>query len=125
LQDQVASSIVGAIEPKLRRSEIERAGRKPTGSLDAYDLYLRALAKLTAESYSEAIRFARLALDIDPSYAPPAALIAFARAMEVTQGWTHPDETGIAEIAGLARRAIPIRQRGSRRTVDGNFGHGA
>jgi TolB-like protein len=41
LQDQVASSVAGAIEPKLRRSEIERASRKPTASLTAYDLYLR------------------------------------------------------------------------------------
>ena len=47
LQDQVASSVVGAIEPKLRQSEIERAARKPTASLDAYDLYLRALAGTT------------------------------------------------------------------------------
>jgi hypothetical protein len=53
--------------------------------------------KLTAENYSEAIRFAQLALDIDPSYAPPAALIAFTRAMEVTQGW------GPAQM----RRALP------------------
>ena len=45
LQDQVASSVVGAIEPKLPQSEIERANRKPTESLDAYDLYLRALAE--------------------------------------------------------------------------------
>jgi TolB-like protein/class 3 adenylate cyclase len=45
LQDQVASSVVGAIEPRLRLSEIDRATRKPTESLDAYDLYLRALAE--------------------------------------------------------------------------------
>src|SRR5438094_942304 len=38
LQDQVASSVAGAIEPKLRQSEIERAARKPTESLDAYAL---------------------------------------------------------------------------------------
>src|SRR5215472_12548245 len=53
LQDEVASGVAGAIEPKIRQSEIERARRKPTESLDAYDLYLRALAqfnKLTAES---------------------------------------------------------------------------
>jgi adenylate cyclase len=46
LQDEVASRVAGAIEPKLRQSEIERAARKPTQSLDAYDLYLRALAEL-------------------------------------------------------------------------------
>ncbi|HMF25235.1 MAG TPA: adenylate/guanylate cyclase domain-containing protein, partial [Pseudolabrys sp.] len=46
LQDQVASGVIGAIEPKLLRSEIERAIRKPTENLDAYDLYLRALEKI-------------------------------------------------------------------------------
>ena len=45
LQDQVASTVVGAIEPKLRQSETERAARKPTEYLDAYDLYLRAQAE--------------------------------------------------------------------------------
>jgi adenylate cyclase len=45
LQDQVASSVVGAIEPKLQVSEIQRASRKPTEKLDAYDVYLRALAE--------------------------------------------------------------------------------
>ena len=35
LQDQVASSVVGAIEPRLRLSEIDRATRKPTASIDA------------------------------------------------------------------------------------------
>jgi len=43
LQDRVAASVVGAIEPRLRLSEIQRALRKPTASLSAYDLYLRGL----------------------------------------------------------------------------------
>jgi len=45
LQDQVASSVAGAIEPKLRQSEIERASRKPTANLTAYDLYLPLSAR--------------------------------------------------------------------------------
>src|SRR5215467_13357928 len=78
LQDQVASNVVGAIEPRLRQSEIERARRKPTENLDAWELYLRALAqfhKLTTDSYSEAIRLAGQAVDIDPSYASAASLV--------------------------------------------------
>src|SRR5467141_2338498 len=43
LQDKVAISVAGVIEPTLRQSEIERARRKRPDSLDAYDLYLRAL----------------------------------------------------------------------------------
>src|SRR6516165_3139015 len=82
LQDLVASNVAGAIEPKLRRSEIERASRKPTANLTAYDLYLRALAqssRYTEESLAEAVVLARRALTIDPSYAPAAALVGRCR----------------------------------------------
>src|SRR4030095_9809311 len=44
LQDQVTASVVGAIAPRLEQAEIDRARRKPTESLDAYDLFLRGLA---------------------------------------------------------------------------------
>src|SRR3546814_6733867 len=44
LQDQMAASVVGAIAPQLERAEIERAQRKQTERLDAYDYYLRAVA---------------------------------------------------------------------------------
>jgi hypothetical protein len=46
LQDKVAASVVGAIAPKLEQAEIERAKRKPTESLDAYDCYLRGIASV-------------------------------------------------------------------------------
>ena len=44
LQDRVTASVVGAIAPKLQQAEIERAKRKPTDSLDAYDHFLRGMA---------------------------------------------------------------------------------
>jgi hypothetical protein len=46
----------------LRQSEIERAVRKPTANLDAYDLYLRALAQsyhYTDEGLAEAVSIPR------------------------------------------------------------------
>ena len=46
LQDEIAGSVVAATEPSLRAVEIARARAKPTHSLDAYDLYLRALSEL-------------------------------------------------------------------------------
>src|SRR5262249_48611611 len=90
LQDQVASSVAGAIEPKLRQSEIERASRKQTANLTAYDLYLRALAqsyRYTEEALAEAVLLARRALAIDPSYAPAAAMIGWCRVLQRVQGW--------------------------------------
>ena len=59
LQDRVTESVVGAIAPAVEKAEIERAKRKPTDSLDAYDHYLRGLAAVyqwTRESLSEALR---------------------------------------------------------------------
>jgi adenylate cyclase len=42
VQDRITASVVGAIEPKLRQAEIERARRKPANNLQAYDLVLRS-----------------------------------------------------------------------------------
>jgi TolB-like protein len=109
LQDRVASSVVGAIEPKLRLSEIERASRKPTGSLGAYDLYLRALAQVyrhTEEGFGEAVTLLRQALAIDPFYAPAAALVGFCRTAQRVTGWGGASESDIAEDVRLARQAL-------------------
>src|SRR3954454_4201561 len=59
LQDRVTAKVVGEIAPRLEQVEIERAKRKPTENLDAYDYFLRGLASLhewTRESNDEALR---------------------------------------------------------------------
>jgi adenylate cyclase len=43
LQDQITDRVVAAVEPSVQKSEIERSRQKRPDSLDAYDLYLRAL----------------------------------------------------------------------------------
>jgi adenylate cyclase len=108
LQDQVAARVVGAIEPKLRQSEIERATRKPTESLDAYDLYLRALAqmqKYTRPGRDAAIALLKKALAIDPSYAPVAAAIGWCRVAEAAVG-SPVSASEIAESVRLAAQAV-------------------
>jgi TolB-like protein/class 3 adenylate cyclase len=109
LQDQVASSVVGAIEPKLRSSEIARATHKPTESLDAYDLYLRGLAefnKVTQEGYEAAFQLAQRSLAVDPSYAPAAAMAAWCRTYQAAQGWVRNTPDITAEAVRLAKQAI-------------------
>ena len=107
LQDQVTTSVVAAIAPKITQAEIERARRKPAGSLDSYDLYLRALAlshQFTPESLSEAVAVLRKAMEIDPSYAPAAALSLFCFC------WWHSEARGqrpqTDEAVRLARRMM-------------------
>ena len=122
LQDQVASSVVGAIEPKLRHSEIERAARKPIESLDAYDLYLRALAlrhRHTDNDIREAIALTRRALAIDPAYAPAAAMIGWCRIHQVSHSGSPVSQTEAAEAVSLARRAIAAGEEDSEIPLDG------
>jgi adenylate cyclase len=107
LQDQVASGVVGAIEPKLRSAEIERAIHKPTENLGAYDLYLRALAqfwKWTPDGWNEAVDLLRRALDIDPSYATAAGLFAWCRVVEQTRRQISAQERD--EASRFARLAV-------------------
>jgi TolB-like protein/class 3 adenylate cyclase len=109
LQDQVASSVAGAIEPKLRQSEIARASRKPTANLTTYDLYLRALAqssRYTEEGLAEAVVLARQALATDSSYAPAAALVGWCRGLQRVQGWGALSADDIDEACRLARQAL-------------------
>src|SRR4051794_8731975 len=42
LQDKVALSVTGVIEPALQAAETVRSAGRPTADLTAYDLYLRA-----------------------------------------------------------------------------------
>jgi adenylate cyclase len=110
LQDQVATRVAGVIEPRLRLSEIERANRKLPQSLDAYDLYLRALGKFhmhSREGVLEAIDLLRRALVIDPTYAPAAALIGECCVVRGAYAGAPPlSEAEVDEIVRLAKQAI-------------------
>jgi TolB-like protein len=79
LQDEIALSAVGAIEPSLRRAEVERVRRKRPDSLDAYDLVLRAQSDVFSGMPAGATRALSLpenALALDPTYALAHAFAA-------------------------------------------------
>jgi tetratricopeptide (TPR) repeat protein len=108
LQDQVTASVVGAIAPKLEQAEIERAQRKPTESLDAYDYYLRGIAafnRWTREANEEALSLVYKAIDLDQSFASAYSLAARCHVQRKTHGWVTDRAYEIAETARLARRA--------------------
>jgi adenylate cyclase len=72
LQDQVTMNVVGAIEPRLRKAEIERANRKPTENLGAYDYFLRGLSRFhlhTRQGNEDALKLFMKVVDLDPNYA--------------------------------------------------------
>jgi TolB-like protein/Flp pilus assembly protein TadD len=111
LQDKVTECVIGAIEPTLRKAEIERARRKRPDSLAAYDLFLRALTplhKLRPEANAEALRLLEQAIAIDSGYAPALAYAAWCYEQRVLHGWSTALEADTAAAVRLAREALAI-----------------
>ena len=79
LQDNVASSVAGVIEPTLQAAETARSAGRPTDDLTAYDLYLRAYALVLSSSRQipEALRLMEQAIARDPRYGTALAWAAF------------------------------------------------
>ena len=112
LQDQVTTSVVGAIAPKLEQVEIERAKRKPTESLDAYDYYLRGLSSFyqftSRQAYAEALRLFNRAIEIDRDFASAYGRAAYCYAWGKASGWMTDSGNQIAEVARLVQRAVEL-----------------
>ena len=108
LQDSITASVIGAIAPKLEQAEIERAKRKPSESLDAYDFYLRGMASVhlwTKEATSEALRLFYKAIELDRDFASAYGMAAWCYAWRKWNGWMTDPVQEIAETERLARRA--------------------
>jgi len=107
LQDEITMSVVGAIEPSLRRVEIERAKRKRVENLDAYDLYLRAYPYAHTgmpDDVDKALELLTEALSLQPDYA--AALAAAAGCYEQRYVWRGRREADKVAALRHARAAI-------------------
>jgi adenylate cyclase len=105
-------NVIGAISPRLECAEIERAKRKPTESLQAYDYYFRALAcvyRFAPEANIEAFKLTKIASGIDPEFAAAYALGARCYIQRKAFGWKiDPVSQEIAEARRLAKRAIEL-----------------
>jgi TolB-like protein/class 3 adenylate cyclase len=106
LQDQVASGVVGAIDPKLLAAEMARIKRKAPADLNAYDCFLRAsdlIYQWTDESHEKALRLLYQAIDLDPEYAQAYAFAAYCFVWRWSTGRLPDAEYG--EARRLAREA--------------------
>ncbi len=111
LQDQVTSGVVGVIAPKIERAEIERAKRKTTNSLDAYDYYLHGLASLyrdTKEANDEAIRLFGKAIDLDPDFAAAYGVSALCYVSRRWKRWMVDPQKEVKQVARLVDRAAAL-----------------
>jgi TolB-like protein len=109
LQDQVAISVAGVIEPALRAAEVQRAVERPRPDPTAYDLYLRALRPIGSwdkQDHEEALDRLSHAIEQDAAYGPAIALSAWCHMALYNNGWTDDPEATRQKAISLARRAV-------------------
>jgi TolB-like protein len=110
LQDQLSAMIVGAISPKLEQAEIERARRKPTESLHAYDYYLRGMASFHhggRKALAQALELFKKAIQLDPGFASAYAMAAWCCSLPLSFVGTAGREE-LREAERLARLAARL-----------------
>jgi TolB-like protein len=109
LQDKVASSVAGVIEPALQAAERARSVGRPTGDLTAYDLYLRAYAMvLSSGAIPEALRLMEQAIARDPRYGPALAWTANYYVRRCTDGTSEDPREDSQKGSDFARRALQV-----------------
>jgi adenylate cyclase len=111
LQDQVTARVVGEIAPKVERAEIERATRKPTESLHAYDYFLRGMANVhqwTRAANDEALRLFSKAIELDLGFAAAYGMAAWCYIWRKLNGWVIDRAQETSEGARLAWKAVEL-----------------
>jgi adenylate cyclase len=110
LQDKVASSVAGVIEPALQAAETARSANRPTTDLTAYDLYLRAYAMLLSSSRQtpEALGLMEQAIERDPRYGPALAWAAHCCFRLLLDGRSEDPAADRLKGPDFARRALEV-----------------
>jgi adenylate cyclase len=109
LQEMVASSVAGVIEPALQAAEIRRSSERPTSDLRAYDLYLRAVPHIYAwerGSTLAALNLLGKAIERDPSYGPALAYTAYCHVQIDVNGWAEDWEANRRKAIVFVEKAV-------------------
>jgi len=108
LQDKVASSVAGVIEPALQAAETARSASRPNSDPTIYDLYLRAYAMLfsSTKEIPKALHLLEQAIERGPRYGPALALAAVCCLRQVYDDQSASPQRDRGKGADFARRAL-------------------
>ena len=109
LQDEITMRVVGAIEPSLRKAEIDRIARKRPNTFNAYDLLLRSQQFVFAGMPKEAAKAIPLleeALKLEPDYSAAHAYLSWCLHSRYGRGGLH-EEDRLAAVRH-ARAAVAL-----------------
>ena len=110
LQDKVASSVAGVIEPTLQTVEVDRASRRPTNDLAAYDLYLRAYALMLspARRVPDVLSLLDKAIERDPNFGLALAWAAICGFLCDANNWSEDLKDNWRKGLQCGRRAVQV-----------------
>ena len=111
LQDQVALSVAGVIEPTLEAAEIRRSGRSWANDTTTYDLYLRALSdhlSFQKDRVFRALDLLEKAIEREPGFGPALSVAAWCHVQIDTYGWARDHEQNRRDGLALAHRALQV-----------------
>jgi adenylate cyclase len=114
LQDEITTTIAGAIQPELLKFERDRIAEQPQHNEDAYELYQRGAwhhYRQTKQDNVEAQAFFGKALAIDPQYPQATAALAITLTSAAMLGWTEDADARFEEAYVTAQRAVSLDQR--------------
>jgi adenylate cyclase len=114
LQDEIAHTIAGAIEPELLKFERERIAERPPESEDAYELYQHGVWHHYRQNKAdniEAQAYFRRALAIDSQYPQATAALSISLSSAAMIGWADDADARFEEAYGLARQAVTLDPR--------------
>lgn len=109
IQDRIVRDIVGKLHLKLTELEQQRAFSKPTESLEAHDLLLRArwlLNRSDRGANREARSLLGRALELDPQYAEAHCDMGLAEFQRATEGWVEDAAQATRRAETLARQVL-------------------
>jgi len=109
LQDEIVSTIAGAIQPELLKFERDRIAQQPPRSEDAYELYQHGMWRHYRQNKAdntEAQAYFRQALAIEPQYPQATAALSIALSSAAMLGWADNADAGFEEAYELALQAV-------------------
>lgn len=112
VQEDITKNIVTALAVKVSAAEEQRAARKTTNVMDAYDYYLRGRAiwtnpnKVTPEGNEEARTLFENSIALDPSYAPAYSELSYVYVREYQNGWSTNETASLKKAQEYAEKAL-------------------
>jgi len=108
LQDKVTEQVIGAIAPEIERAEIERANRRPIGSIDAVTEHYRGLPHVhrptTPANNDVALQHFRNAIALDPNFLPAYGGATLCFVWRRNNFWPSDIAADDAQILSFAER---------------------